>query len=232
MYCPKCNELIKDDAAFCPSCGHQIVSELKNTSAAAGFQQNSTGIPSAGTIPGRKAMSKRAKIMYSCLAGILIIGMSVVFVKNLPNGEPPIIQHQPVVTEVAPVRGVNLDMKPITSKIENGYIIIPLNEVIQKKMVSFSYQGKNRTVNLMAFINPEGKLVTAVAISEPCNSSSFHTEGNQLVCDVCGTRWDFTTLEGISGSCQKYPPDPIASQVVGNEVKIPVQTVEEWKMRI
>ncbi len=229
MYCPKCGELIKEGASFCQSCGHHVSPE---TNAVSEKLQYSSGIPSAGTKAGRKAMSKRAKIMYSCLAGTLIIGMSIVFVKSLPNGEPPIIQHQPVVTQVASVRGVNLDMKPITSKIENGYIVIPLDEVIQKKMVSFTYQGKNRSVNLMAFINPEGKLVTAVAISEPCNSNSFHSEGNELVCDVCGTRWNFTTLEGISGSCQKYPPDPIASQIVGNEVKIPVQTVEQWKMRI
>jgi uncharacterized membrane protein len=85
---------------------------------------------------------------------------------------------------------------------------------------------------MLAYINPQGKLVTSIAMCEPCNSKSFHTESQDIVCDNCGTRWNFTTLEGISGSCQKYPPDPIPSQIVGNEVRIKEKLVADWKMRI
>ena len=99
-------------------------------------------------------------------------------------------------------------------------------------MVAFTYAGKRRDVDMLAYINPQGKLVTSIAMCEPCNSKSFHTESQDTVCDNCGTRWNFTTLEGISGSCQKYPPDPIPSQIVGNDVRISTRLIENWKMRI
>ncbi|MBI1806375.1 MAG: DUF2318 domain-containing protein, partial [Ignavibacteria bacterium] len=82
------------------------------------------------------------------------------------------------------------------------------------------------------FISPEGKLVTAIRICEPCNSHTFRIEGTELACGNCETRWKLNNLEGLQGSCQKYPPAPIASQVIGNEVQIDERLVKNWKTRI
>ncbi len=177
-------------------------------------------------------MTGRTKAVYAALGLLLLAGMVIVFVNSLPGGEHPVIKNQPTVADAQSYDGIKLTMTPVSSKLENGFIVISLSDVIEKKMVSFTYEGKTKTVDLVAYINPQGKLVTSIAMCEPCNSKSFHTESQELVCDNCGTRWNFTTLEGISGTCQKYPPDPIPSEIVAGQIRISQKAVEDWKLRI
>jgi len=177
-------------------------------------------------------MSSKAKLAYSAVGVLLLAAMVAVFIRNLPGGEQPVVKNQPVVAQPTESNGVKLTMTPIPSTVDNGEIVIALSDVIEKKMVGFTYSGETKSVEMLAYINPEGKVVTAIAMCEPCNSKSFHTESGEIVCDNCGTRWNSTTLEGVSGSCQKYPPDPIPSRVVGNEVRISERLVANWKMRI
>ena len=226
MNCAKCGTQLKNDALFCPRCGTKVLSvtapaaPLKNT------------LPSAAYVEGKKTMGVKAKAAYSALGTLLLIGMGIVFVKSLPGGEHPVIKNQPVISDPQSYDGVKLTMTPVSSRLENGYIVISLSDVLEKKMVGFTYVGKTKEIDLMAYINPQGKLVTSIAMCEPCNSKSFHTESQELVCDNCGTRWNFSNLEGISGTCQKYPPDPIPSVVIGGEIHISQKLVEDWKMRI
>ena len=110
--------------------------------------------------------------------------------------------------------------------------MVSLLDVKNKKIGAFDYQYGNTTVPLMAFVTAEGKLVTAVRLCEPCDSKNFRIEGTTIVCAKCGTTWDLNNLEGLSGNCQKFPPDPIASTLVGNEIHISEQTVRDWKIRM
>jgi hypothetical protein len=177
-------------------------------------------------------MGTRAKMLYSAIAAALLFSMGVVFLRNLPGGDHPVIVNQPTISQAENYEGTKFTMTSIPARVENDFIVISLSDVIEKKMVSFTYEGKTKKVEMMAYINPQGKLVTSVAMCEPCNSKSFHSESQDLVCDNCGTRWNFSTLEGISGSCQKYPPDPIPSEIAGGEVRISKKLVEGWKLRI
>jgi uncharacterized protein len=225
MFCPQCGAPISGEAKFCPKCGKPVGEKKKS-------EDIPNQLPSSASVPPKKIMTSKAKAGYAGLAVALLAVMIVAFINNLPGGKNPIVEEQPVVASDINYKGVRLTMTPVSDSVGNGFIIIPLSVVEEKKMVTFTYEGKNKTMNLLAFINPEGRLVTCIALCEPCNSTSFHTESNQLVCNNCGTRWNLTTLAGISGTCQKYPPDPIPSTVVGNEVRIPVSEVEQWKMRI
>jgi hypothetical protein len=67
---------------------------------------------------------------------------------------------------------------------------------------------------------------------EPCNSESFHIVSDELVCDACGTTWQLNNLEAISGSCGKYPPDPIPSSVKEGNIIINAADVEKWQRRV
>ena len=226
MKCSQCGNELKSDALFCPSCGTKIAARPTPSA------PPKPSLPSAAYVEGKRTMTGKAKTAYAALGLLLLVGMAIVFVKSLPGGDHPIIKNQPIVSDAQSYDGVKLTMTPVFSRIENGFIVISLSDVIEKKMVGFTYEGKTKSVDLMAYINPQGKLVTSIAMCDPCNSKSFHTESQELVCDNCGTRWNFSNLEGISGTCQKYPPDPIPSEIVAGEIRISQKLVEDWKLRI
>lgn len=226
MNCTRCGRALGADDLFCPQCGTPVKR--------AGAEVPPTGLklPSSAFAPGKKTMSPGAKTAYALVAVLLIVGMGIAFVRSLPGGSHPVIMSQPSASDGEHYEGLRLTMKPTPARVQGGFIVIALDELSQKKMVSFSYEGATRIVEIIAYITQEGKVVTAIAMCEPCNSKSFHSESNELVCDNCGTRWNLSSLEGISGACQKYPPDPIPSSVVGNEIRISEKLVQNWKMRI
>ncbi|MHB8869036.1 MAG: Fe-S-containing protein [Thermoleophilia bacterium] len=84
---------------------------------------------------------------------------------------------------------------------------------------------------LLSYIAPSGNLVVATSFCEPCRGTSFHVEGDALVCDVCFTRWDLNTLEGISGGCLLYPPEVVAAELRGDTVFVPTADLEAWLPR-
>ncbi len=84
---------------------------------------------------------------------------------------------------------------------------------------------------LLSYLAPSGNLVVATSFCEPCRGTSFHIEGDALVCDVCFTRWDLNTLEGISGGCMLYPPEVVTAELRGDTVFVPAADVEAWLPR-
>jgi len=93
-------------------------------------------------------------------------------------------------------------MVKVEPLITNATIEVPISMVEEKKLVSFEYSWDGKQVPLLAFLAPTGKIVTAVGLSEPCQSRDFHIEGAEIVCDLCHTRWDMETLRGVAGECQ------------------------------
>jgi len=221
-FCHKCGFKLREGASFCPSCGV----------ATAGESRALDVIATAPSGPARNAMTKRAKILYSIAALSLFSVFLLIFARNLPGGENPVITKQPEVSMGSIKPDAVLNPSPITVEVGNGRITFPLAALLEKRMVGFDYQSSGVTIPLIAFITGEGKLVTAVAICEPCNSHTFRIEGSELACGNCETRWKLNNLEGIQGACQKYPPAPIPSIVVGNEVQIDEGILKNWKMRI
>jgi hypothetical protein len=98
-------------------------------------------------------------------------------------------------------------VEAITGK---GLVEIPLDSIRQNKLVSFEYAKKETHVPLLAIATPSGKILTVLGISDPCGSTSFHLEGNEIVCDLCFTRWKIETLKGVNGECHAVPPEMIA----------------------
>ena len=177
-------------------------------------------------------MSSRAKSIYALIAtGLFALFLYIYFV-NLPGKPHPVIEKQPEVAMAAAYAAEPLEQQPIEVTVANGSITFPLPVVLDKKIVSFDYNSGTTIVPLMAFVNSDGKLVTAVRLCEPCDSKKFRIEGNLMICGVCGTQWKLNNLEGISGNCQKYPPAPIPSTVENSVVRIDENIVRNWKIRM
>jgi len=136
------------------------------------------------------------------------------------------------VTEKVSYKNQNIRMTPVAGVAGSGYMEIPVDVVKDKKIVYFEYNKAGKQVPLMAYITPSGKLVTAVSMCEPCRSTKFHIEGEDMVCNACGTRWTMEGLQGISGGCLAYPPDVVAHTIEGGKVKIQDTIILDWKPRV
>ncbi|OFV80690.1 MAG: hypothetical protein A2W26_06900, partial [Acidobacteria bacterium RBG_16_64_8] len=122
-------------------------------------------------------------------------------------------------------------------------IAFALADLKKDLMVGFTYRRTNpmpqgyqlaaggNVLPLMAYVAPSGRLVVATAFCEPCRSTTFHFEEKQLVCDVCFTRWDLSTLLGIGGGCFDYPPEEVTAEVRGDQVFVPTADLEAWVPR-
>ncbi len=222
--CPFCRADIKPGARFCTSCGREV-------SPAADITDTEVALPSAARTL-KHPMSKAAKRSYAVLALFLFLAFGYVFFTHLPGGANPVIANQPEVAMASMFTDVKVSPQTIDFDRRDGKIIFPLSLLQQFKMVQFDYQNGKTTVPVLAYISPEGKLVTSIRMCEPCNSTRFTIEGTELACGNCETRWKLNNLEGVQGSCQKYPPAPIPSTVVGNYVQIEESVLRNWKMRI
>jgi uncharacterized membrane protein len=222
--CPSCGSTINESIRFCPACGKAIQSPKQEPA-----EKQSISSPAKTT---KHPMSKRAKVLYACIATALFSAFSIVFVLHIPGGEHPVIEKQPEIAMATMNTDVQLSPQQIEFTVDDGKVSFSLTELREKKLIAFDYHAENRIVPIMAFISTAGKLVTTIRLCEPCNSMSFNIEGNELACSKCETRWKLDNLEGIQGSCQKYPPDPIPSEVVGNFVVIKESAIKNWKMRI
>jgi len=136
------------------------------------------------------------------------------------------------IVEKVSYKSQTIRMTTVDAVAGSGSIEIPVDIVKDKKIVYFEYSKGGKKVPLMAYITPSGKLVTAVSMCEPCRSTKFHIEGDEMVCNACGTRWTLEGLQGVSGGCLAYPPDVVAHTLEGGKVKIQDAIVLAWKPRV
>ncbi|MFZ7103949.1 MAG: DUF2318 domain-containing protein [Peptococcaceae bacterium] len=129
--------------------------------------------------------------------------------------------------------GQNIRMTEVMLTVAEGQIAIPLAAVKENKIIYTQYSRDNKTVPLTAFIAPSGNVVTAVSICEPCRGTRFHIEGEELVCNACGTKWTLDGLEGTWGGCLKYPPEQLVYKVDEAKAQIILneQDVAGWQPR-
>ncbi len=219
-FCTKCGTPLKEGGKFCAACGSPAA-EIKET----------VSLPSSSTTV-KHPMSRKAKLIYSLFALGLTSIFLFIFMNHLPGGGHPVISQQPDVSMPSLTTDNSYSPVPIDATTDGGTISFSLALLLDKRIVEFEYQTTTSTTPLLAFISPQGKLVTAIRMCEPCNAKTFRIEGDELACGNCETRWKLGNLEGIQGSCQKYPPDPIPSQVIGSRVVINEDVVKNWKMRI
>lgn len=227
-FCSNCGDPLKEQSKFCTNCGKPVIND-RPAQPIVESTRIDTSVPPPKT---RKPMSKRAKFIYATVASAVVVTFLFVFVSHISDQPHPIIEEQQTVAMASMYTDQTFEQVPITSRIENRKILIPLNLVLEKKIVAFDYEAATVTIPLLAYISNEGKIVTSFRFCEPCNSKNFKIEAMEMVCGNCTTRWKLNNLRGISGNCQKYPPSPIPSQVVGAEIQIDENLVANWKLRI
>jgi len=220
-FCSECGKQIAQNVNFCSSCGAPLTGKEP---AKAQWQDKRDRVLGQQQIRGKSRTR-----LFIWVAGIALLGGWVYL--NLPEGGNLVIKASPVVVNAVDYGETARQMVNVSTKVENGKIIIPLDLLKEKKFVKFLYDDAAGGLPMLAYISSEGKIITAVSMCEPCNSTQFHIRGDELICNSCGTKWRVDDLEAISGSCGRFPPDPLPNAIVGNEIRIGEQFAANWKPR-
>lgn len=229
-YCSECGKALGQGANFCTSCGASITGKPRPNAGGQAPAKTQWQDKREKVLGKQHDGGKNRTKLFLWIAGIALIGGWIY--SNLPESGNPIIKASPVVTNAMYYSSTPLQMTPVLVKVENGKIIIPLDMLKEKKFVRFTYGDPSYGTPLLAYISSEGKIVTAISVCEPCNSTAFHIKGDKIICNSCGSTWELNDLEAVSGSCGRYPPDAVPNNIVGNEVQIDEQIVARWQRRV
>lgn len=217
--CPRCHRRNQDSNTSCEACGSLFPSPS--------FQEKKEMVLDE---KGRSRSWRAIAIGVMAFVGLAGFGYWYFRGESVPSDSKAF--SSPRVNARFNYAGQTVAMSDISVKVENGKISIPLETVLEKKLVRFEYGDKETRLPLLAYVTPTGKITTAVSLCEPCRSTRFHIEGRKLVCNACSTQWDLETLKGIQGGCLKYPPDAIPSTMEKGLIQIDEKAVKAWKPRV
>ncbi|MBT3283179.1 DUF2318 domain-containing protein [Candidatus Bathyarchaeota archaeon] len=170
----------------------------------------------------KSGMDKNTMVMGAILAIILgYWGLSQLGGNDFPEQITGVFYSDPVVSS------------------ETGRVTVPEDVVKMNKLTfvdlkldnrteGFTYMGREIDLTtyrdaeylpLIIISTPKGKTISGIRVCEPCLSFSFQMiEGKYLRCDICGTRWDIETLQGIDGGCMNYPPPKLTTGILNGVV--------------
>jgi hypothetical protein len=213
--CRSCGSEMSDQDSICPSCG-------------AAREQTVAGLEVPRDQQRTDSVFKRTGIF---VIPLVLLAGGWIFYSYLQPGVNKVIRNQPVVTQPASYDSNTVSMTAVAFRIDGGDIVFSLDDLRKYRLIRFEYPAKNIVRPVMAYIDPDGRAVTAISISDHCGSTEFEIRDNQIYCAHCPSHWDMRTMEPYA-CCGTYYPDPIASRVVGNEVRIPKDEVEKWAGRL
>jgi hypothetical protein len=216
--CPQCGVEVTVNAKFCRHCGMSLT------------QHTITPVRARMQTPKRDPMPK-AKMFIVVFFGMIVLILFLIFYNYLTIEEHGVIAAQPTVGDGRFYENRTVEMVDITSHIRDGYLIFSLDDVFQHELVRVEYRSSTASIPVLSYISPKGKLVTAISISEPCNATRFTIIDGAIKCDNCNAQWEVGTMKALS-CCPNNYPDPINSDVIGNEVRVSLNTLENWRRRL
>lgn len=221
-FCPQCGSEEKVSAKFCTQCG-ELLTQNKGETVTTPLQTR-TAPPERDPVP-------KARIMILGLFGVIVVILLIIFYNYLTIEEHAVIAAQPTVGDGRIYDDATVNMVDVPSHVRDGYLIFSLDDVLNHGLVRVEYEGSTSIIPVLSYVSPKGKLVTAISISEPCNATRFTIIDGAIKCDNCNAKWDVGTMQALS-CCPNNYPDPINSEVVGNEVRIALSTLENWRRRL
>lgn len=213
LQCHSCGSEVKGGMKYCPQCGGTL-----------------TSVETADVVGEKKRPSRAKFYALFGMALVLVGGVSIYWGVAFREFHPVIKSQPSVVVPISYGIEQKIPSQLIEASMNRGVITIPLQKVVELKLVRFYDPEAKQMLPLLAYITPEGKLVTAISKSEICQSDDFYLEGHNIHCASCPSYWNMSSLEAYA-CCQRYYPDPIPSTIVGNEVRIDADRVRSWRPR-
>lgn len=213
MQCQQCGTSVQPETRFCPQCGWKVDIRV-----------------SAEATPPASPGGWQRWVYGGLIVVMLIAGLSI-YLKVLLREYHPVIAEQP---EVVVQFNYGVEQKiasvPVTARMEGNAVVIPLQAVLDAKIVRFFDPEGVQAVPVIAYVTPEGKIVTAMSLSENCRSTDFYLKGHNIHCASCPSYWNMSSLEAYA-CCQMFYPDPIPSTLVNAQIRVDAEILRKWKTR-
>lgn len=103
----------------------------------------------------------------------------------------------------------------VSAAIQGDSMILPMSRVQSVTNARFVVRpASGQQESFMAYVYG-GQTYVRASICVPCGGQSYSLQGNRLICDTCGTTFNATTGEGVSGvqACMGYPKQPVQFSV-------------------
>lgn len=135
---------------------------------------------------------KNNNFILGAVALIVVAAAAFTFLK--PNTDKGKTNDQP---KTAPVSAIN----------ENGDIVIPIADITEDATF-YSYDKLDTYMEVLAVKASDGTIRTAFNTCQVCYSSGkgyYVQDGNVLVCQNCGNRFNMDEIEVAKGGCNPVP---------------------------
>ena len=113
--------------------------------------------------------------------------------------------------------GGTVDPTWVDAQVEGNTVSILTGEVDSGKMLHFRVTDEDASMAFMAY-QLDGERYVRANVCPPCRSIGFSLVGNVLVCNSCGTKFEASTGDGISGACRDYPKAEVAYAISGDRI--------------
>ena len=107
---------------------------------------------------------------------------------------------------------------------QDGFVRLPVGD-IGPQAHFYAFQGKVNTIPFFVLKSSDGVVRAAFDACDVCYlaQQGFHQEGDEMVCNNCGSRFPSARINAESGGCN---PAPLERQVQGGDILIRAADLE------
>jgi hypothetical protein len=124
----------------------------------------------------------------------------------------------------APVNDPNSTPK-VAVTAQGGIVSLPVADFTDSAAHFYTLQVGGKTIPFLVMKSADGVIRAAFDACEVCYQArkGYHQEGDELVCNNCGTHFPSTKINEVSGGCN---PAPLTREVQGDQVIIKVGDIQ------
>lgn len=114
---------------------------------------------------------------------------------------------------------------PTVVTAQDGIIQLPVGDFTDNKAHFYTFQDAGKIIPFFVLRSYDGVIRAAFDACDVCYAAKkgYHQEGDEMVCNNCGTRFPSNKINEVKGGCN---PGPLTREVKGDSVVIQVTDVQ------
>jgi len=156
-------------------------------------------------------MHVRGRVMWAVLLVALVVGTAAL---GCSRGEPA--DHATAEATMGDVGA---------SPAAEDVVRIPLADLEGTQAVFYTHEAEEGPIRYFVLRSSDGVIRAAFDACDVCFEArlGYHQEGDELVCNNCGSRFPSDQVNVVQGGCN---PSPLAREVQGDAVLIQIADIE------